>query len=223
MPAEMPPVARSEPSGEGPPLAPQGRTAWEAPGRGKRRERGRASPDDESSAGLQQLPLTAEPLQQVDHELVEVGVHGGRGGRALRAFGTWKGHQRGSGRAQGRPGWAKSSPCSPEGHQPHRPQAGRAGSPLLSGGPSAGRQVAPRQPLLALPTQEGDVWVPKGIHGGHARAWIARAHSGGQGSPKREDGGRRVGCHRRWLCGGPRRTICCPCRRQHLGRAFRSR
>lgn len=55
-----------------------------------RRRCGLGSPDDESSPGLQQLPLTTESLEQVDHELVEVGIHGGGRGRAPHALGSWK-------------------------------------------------------------------------------------------------------------------------------------
>lgn len=48
------------------------------------------SPDDESSPGLQQLSLTTESLEQVDHELVEVGIHGGGRGRTPHVLGSWK-------------------------------------------------------------------------------------------------------------------------------------
>ena len=40
-------------------------------------------PDDEGASVLQQLPLQTEALQQVDHELVKVGVHAGGGGRRV--------------------------------------------------------------------------------------------------------------------------------------------
>lgn len=45
-------------------------------------------PDNEGSSVLQQLSLQAEALQQVDHELVEVRVHAGGGGRRVAYFGT---------------------------------------------------------------------------------------------------------------------------------------